>query len=290
MKHAGSQDALLARLGLDAAAPSQRRRLAAALRRQSGLSRLVSFACALLLVAVVADAPVRDLARSLDPSVVAVLRVVTQFGNSAWPLGLCLMIYAAVVIVARKPNPFPPEALQNLRSVLILVAGSVAISGTIASLTKNMIGRARPSTGVDPNVFEFVFLSFRPGWAAFPSGHSTTATACAVALAIAFPRQAMAWLSIGLTTALSRAFLGVHWLTDCLAGIAVGVLVTLALRKWMERRHHTFDTDPALVLRVAVLATASGLSSASVYAMGSGRRARAVFRRLAGQLRQGRAP
>lgn len=249
MKHAGSQEILLARLSPDAPGLSPRRRLAAVVRRQSGLSWLGTFACAILLVAVVADAPVRDLARSLDPSVVAVLRVVTQFGNSAWPLGISLLLLGAVTVVMRQSNPFPPDALQNLRSALILVIGSVAISGTIASLTKNMIGRARPSTG-DPQVFEFVFMSFRAGWAAFPSGHATTATACAVALAIAFLRQAFAWLSIGLIAALSRALIGVHWLTDCLAGIALGVLVSLALRQWMEKHGHAFRTEPILPAKV----------------------------------------
>lgn len=220
-------------------------------RRQSNLSWLGTFACAILFVAVVADAPVRDLARSLDPSVVAVLRLVTQFGNSAWPLGISLLLLGAVTVVARQSNPFPPDALQNLRSALILVIGSVAISGTIASLTKNMIGRARPSTG-DPYVFEFAFMSFRAGWAAFPSGHATTATACAIALAIAFPRQAFAWLSIGLIAALSRAFIGVHWLTDCLAGMALGALVSLALRQRMDRRGHAFRTELTLPAKVLV--------------------------------------
>jgi hypothetical protein len=144
MMHAGSQNARLARLGQVAAGPSARFRLAVLIRRQSRLSWLGTFACAILGVAVGADAPVRDLARSLDPSVVAVLRCVTQFGNSAWPLGISLLLPGAVTVVARQGNRFPPDALQNLRSAPILVIGSLAISGTIANLTKNMIGRARP--------------------------------------------------------------------------------------------------------------------------------------------------
>lgn len=251
MKHAGSRDDLLARLSPETTGLSSRKTLAAVVRRQSSLSWLGTFACAILLVAVVADAPVRDLARSLDPSVVAVLRGVTEFGNSAWPLGISLLLLGTVTVVARLSSPFPPQSLRNLRSALLLVIGSVAISGTIASLTKNMIGRARPSTG-DPDVFEFAVLSFRAGWAAFPSGHATTATACAVALAIAFPRQAFAWFSIGLIAALSRAFIGVHWLTDCLAGMALGALVTLALFSRMARRGHAFQTEPALAAKVLI--------------------------------------
>jgi undecaprenyl-diphosphatase len=138
----------------------------------------------------------------------------------------------------------------------------VAISGTIASLSKHMIGRARPLTGGDPLVFEFLVMSFQSGWAAFPSGHATTATACAMSLAIALPRHAFAWLSIGLLAALSRAFLGVHWLTDCLAGIALGALVCLAVRRWMEGRGHAFRVDPALAAQVLVKASHTCLCQA----------------------------
>lgn len=265
MKHAGSRDQFLAGGRPDVPRLSSGRRLATAIRRQSWLSWLGTFSCAILLVAVVADAAVRDLARSLDPTVVSVLRTVTQFGNSAWPIGISLLLLAFVTIVARQANSFPRAALQNLRSALLLVIGSVAISGTIASLTKNMIGRARPSTG-DAQVFEFAAMSFRAGWAAFPSGHSTTAIACAIALAIALPGQAFAWLALGLLTALSRAFLGVHWLTDCLAGVALGTLVTLALRDWMERRGHAFRIDPALAPQVLFRGSWICLSVVSVYA------------------------
>ncbi|QYK42034.1 MAG: phosphatase PAP2 family protein [Paracoccaceae bacterium] len=249
MKHAGSQDELLARLAGAGIGTTPRRRLAAALRRQGSLSWLATLASVLMLVAVVSDAPVRDLARALDPSVVAVLRVVTQFGNSAWPLCISLLLLGAVAVVARRPHPFPPAALQNLRSSLLLVIGAVAISGTMASLAKHMIGRARPSNG-DALVFEFAVMSFQAGWAAFPSGHATTATACAVALAVALPGQAVGWLSIGLLAAMSRAFVGVHWMTDCLAGMVLGAVVCLALRNRMERHGHTFPISPALPAQV----------------------------------------
>jgi membrane-associated phospholipid phosphatase len=290
MKHIGSQDALHSGLGSGPEAISPRRRLAAAVRRQSLISWVASLACVLLLTAVVADAPVRDLARSLDPSVVAVLRVATEFGNSAWPLGIALLLLAAVTIVARQPDRFSSEATGNLRSALLLVIGSVAISGTLASLTKNMIGRARPSTGDYPHVFEFAFLSFRAGWAAFPSGHATTATACAIALAVAFPRQALAWLSIGLTAALSRAFLGVHWLTDCLAGLALGALVSLWLRNRLERRGHAFQVEPALPFRVLAAGATVCLSQAYVLTRRAVEPAAAYVRQRILSLRSARPP
>lgn len=290
MKHEPFRETAFAPRDPEATGTSPLGWFATAARRQGRLSWLVTFACALLLVAVVADGPVRQLARSLDPSVVAVLRAVTRFGNSAWPVGLSLLFLAATTIVSRRPNPFAPEMLGNLRSALILVIGSVMISGTIASLTKNMIGRARPSMGPDTQVFEFAMMSFRASWASFPSGHATTAMAGAIALAVIFPRQAFAWLAIGLTAALSRAFLGVHWLTDCLAGIALGALVSLTLRRWMEAPQHKFQVEPAFVLRVSVLGCILALGAGYRLTKEAVRRAGRFLRLAATRFGNGPAP
>jgi membrane-associated phospholipid phosphatase len=250
MKHAGSREDLLT--DIHPSQPKKPPRFAAfgAAGGQSRASLAVCFACALVLVIIVADAPVRDWSRSLDPSLIAVLSVVTEFGNSAWPLGIGLALIASVALVTRQGRGIPLKTLQDFRSVLLFVVGSVALSGFMASLAKNVIGRVRPSTLADGEVLEFAFLSFRAGWASFPSGHATTATACAVALAITFPRQSWAWLSIGLVAALSRAFLGVHWLSDCLAGMALGALVTLGVRHWLMAKGHRFQITPRDILRI----------------------------------------
>ncbi len=75
----------------------------------------------------------------------------------------------------------------------------------------------------------------------FPSGHSSAAAAGWLAIALVvggwLPRRARLWcgaLAIGIAglVAASRAMLGVHWLTDVLAGLVVGwawfVVVTIA--------------------------------------------------------------
>lgn len=244
MKHSGARDDLLQRPGADKTSAVQGPGPSA---RQSRVSLAVSAACALFLVAVLVDPAVRDLARSLDASLVAALRTVTEFGNSAWSLGIGLFLLACVTLASRQNKAVAADAL---RSMLLLMVGSVALSGALASLAKNIIGRVRPSTGPDAQVLDFAVLSFRAGWASFPSGHATTATALALALAISFPRQSWAWLAIGLVAALSRALLGVHWLTDCLAGMALGAAVTLALRSWLAGRGHRFEADLSVLPRV----------------------------------------
>ena len=233
-----------------------RARIAAVLARQdqSPLSLFICFVSALFLVVMIADGPVHTMAKSLDPTLNATLRTVTEFGNSAWPLGIGLTLLALVAVARRRAQGTAAEELRDFRSCLLLVVFSVAGSGFLASLSKNMIGRMRPSTVPDPNVLEFSVMAFRAGWASFPSGHATTAAACAVALAICAPRLSWAWLSIGLVAAMSRALLGVHWLSDCLAGLALGTAFCLLVRRHMANRGHRFVLDPLVLFPALVLA------------------------------------
>jgi undecaprenyl-diphosphatase len=218
---------------------------------QSRGSLLIALAFALLMTAVLLDGPIRALAQSLDPSVRDALRLVTSFGKSSWPLGVGLALLGLVTILQRQRVARLAQDLAALRSAMILLLISVAGSGFLASLSKHVIGRIRPSTDPEAQVLEFSVMAFRAGWAAFPSGHATTATAAALALAWCFPRFAWAWLALGLSAALSRALIGVHWFTDCLAGILLGAVVTIAVGRAMEARGRVLQVPPGALGRIA---------------------------------------
>ncbi|MFN4193514.1 MAG: phosphatase PAP2 family protein [Tabrizicola sp.] len=262
MKHAGSRDDLLTRTPTEQTEPQPPAGAPRHGAPQSRLSLVVSLACALFLVAVVLDPVVRDHARTLDPTVVHALRLATEFGNSAWPLGIGLALLACVAVARRRTPDDPSGHLMRLRSTLWFMIASVAISGILANLAKNIIGRARPSAMPDIGVLEFSPLALMPSWASFPSGHATTATACAVALALSCPRHAWAWLAVGGIAALSRPFLAVHWMSDAVAGIALGTVVTLAIRTAMLARGHQFGVEPSALSQslVAALAELGGLA------------------------------
>jgi membrane-associated phospholipid phosphatase len=61
-----------------------------------------------------------------------------------------------------------------------------------------------------------------PESASFPSGHSTTAFAAAVAIAIARPALRVWALAVAAVVAVSRVYLGMHYLGDVLGGALLG--------------------------------------------------------------------
>jgi len=64
----------------------------------------------------------------------------------------------------------------------------------------------------------------RPLSSSFPSGHTASAFAAAVALSRGWPGGAGAWWTLAVLMALSRVYAGVHFPTDVAAGALIGYL------------------------------------------------------------------
>ena len=67
-----------------------------------------------------------------------------------------------------------------------------------------------------------------PDQFSFPSGHTITAFAIAVSLSRFYPELAPALLFCAISVALSRIVLGMHFLSDVLAGAVIGSLLAAA--------------------------------------------------------------
>jgi undecaprenyl-diphosphatase len=147
-----------------------------------------------------------------------VLEVVTQFGATG------LLLIAMTVI----------GALQAWRHRKLTVLGYLFAVGIGVSLLNNglklLVHRERPS----------VLRLTDPSGYSFPSGHTAAAAACWAAIALVVTRKwsrparraaVVVVLVITLSVATTRVLLGVHWLTDVIAGAIVGwmwfVLVTV---------------------------------------------------------------
>jgi membrane-associated phospholipid phosphatase len=115
------------------------------------------------------------------------------------------------------------------RRRLPLGAGLGAVSylaaGGLSSLLKDIFDRPRPSV-VDPAVHPLVAV---PHNGSMPSTHAATAFAAAVTVLLVHPRLRWPLLALAALIAVSRVWLGVHYLSDVLVGAALGAAVAYAL-------------------------------------------------------------
>lgn len=139
------------------------------------------------------------------------VNAVTQLGSTPVVVGLGVVVVVVVTIVQRTAWAAP--------FMIAVLAGEETLSNTV----KHLADRVRPA-------FNPAAASLGPS---FPSGHTTAAAAfwAAVALLIGRPfnhgvRSVLAGLAAGTAVAVaaSRVFLDVHWVTDVVAGLALGWL------------------------------------------------------------------
>lgn len=134
----------------------------------------------------------------------------THFGDS-WFLAL-LTAGAAVWLVARRR-----------RWDAAVLGGGAALTGVVTTLLKLSFRRPRPP---------FIEPSHVPRSFSYPSGHASGAFVVYVLVALMLTARRGTWvraaavtagLAVALTVAVTRALIPVHFLTDVLAGSALGL-------------------------------------------------------------------
>jgi undecaprenyl-diphosphatase len=138
-----------------------------------------------------------------------VLNDYTQLGGALWIVPLAAVV--AIVETIRQSS-------VAIVGFLTLVVGGQFL---VANIIKALVDRARP---------DFDQLTGFSG-SSFPSGHAVAASACLAAFALVIGRRRslkvraiLAGFAVGLACGIAccRVFLGVHWLTDVLGGLALG--------------------------------------------------------------------
>ena len=127
---------------------------------------------------------------------------------------------------------------------VLLISSSVTV-GLIQTVSKTLVGRARPIADVGKGSFEP--FSKEAAYHSFPSGHTILAFTTAYAIGKQFKNP---WVkggiyTLGLVSPVSRLWSGAHWLTDVALSIAVSVVVVDSIDKYLnkERYPQQFSKD-----------------------------------------------
>jgi len=121
---------------------------------------------------------------------------------------------------------------SRLKAAASVGTWAVITSGLAAALLKRLIGRPRPRM---EDIWGFVGPSLESDFHSFPSGHTSTSFALAVALARYFPGSGWLFYSLASLVGVSRVACGSHYPTDVLAGAALGLFAGNLLLKYAEK-------------------------------------------------------
>lgn len=159
---------------------------------------------------------------NVAPALTGIFEAVTFSGSASVLVPLVIVVVVALLFAKR-------------RFEALLLTVSAVCAGLSVYVLKSLVGRARPRLWDT----EWYWGS------SFPSGHTLVVAALATATVVSVNRIwpgshkfatliAFVWVfSVGL----SRLVLGVHWPTDVLAAICIGMFLPLAIGIALESRH-----------------------------------------------------
>lgn len=160
-----------------------------------------------------------------NPVLTPVFTFITTLGN----VGI-IWILICIALLSRKST-------RRIGAMGIMaLLGSLLVNNIFL---KNIVERPRPFDiieGLQP-------LVRRPGDFSFPSGHTGSSFAAATVFYRNLPKRFSVWmLLLAALIGVSRLYVGVHYPTDVLAGMLVGIVIGYAVERfmhWIEHRKKT---------------------------------------------------
>lgn len=208
-----------------------------------------------------------EFAANLPEWVVALAGLVTQLGDM-WFVALGIVL---LYVAARRTGRFTEDPERDALYLLALLMGSYALTYTL----KYAFALPRPPGAATatlpawlPSVLAGVYESMVTGDGfGFPSGHALKTTVvyggAALTLTVRNRRdQLLAAGGIATLVAASRVFLGVHYVVDVVAGVAVGLTALTAMERYAGRKPR-----PALLAAVGMGGLATAVTGSSKAAL-----------------------
>ena len=196
---------------------------------------------AFLLTEVVAiiwiDRPIADFFHEHGAALQPFFDTVQRFG-----LGYPWLILAALAFVLLRwggeLKRFRPRAAAMRANAFIpgFIFVAVFSAGLAVDVLKILVGRTRPKLLFADGTYDVTWFGLRADHWSFPSGHAATAAALMTALWCLWPRPLWLYVAGAALVAASRVITGQHFLSDVIAGAAIGIIVTRAIAAWMLRQ------------------------------------------------------
>jgi len=205
------------------------------------LGIVMTAAAAIATTMVLLDARIAEAVRGSPQWLHILFQEVTDFGKSGWFLWPSGMLLLAIAVLASSALPqFSRMVLAACAVRISFVFMAIALPSLVVTIGKRLIGRARPFVDGHADPFLYMHPVWRPDYASMPSGHATTGFAAMAAIALIWPRLRIPMLIYALLIAASRVVLDAHYLSDVIAGAAVGVGGALLVRDWFAARRLAF--------------------------------------------------
>ncbi len=154
----------------------------------------------------------------------ALMPIITLFGDG----GIFWIAVALALMIFRKTRK------MGFSMGLALLIGVILGNGVL----KNVVGRIRPYD-YDPTLVSI--LKRLPSDLSFPSGHTLASFEAATAIFIRNKKWGVPALVLAVLIALSRLYVTVHYPTDVIAGLLLGVLFAIVACRVIDLLYKKFE-------------------------------------------------
>ena len=167
---------------------------------------------------------------------------ITQLGDSLWFFIISILGFLTSYFLFK--SKIKSKFIQNLKNFFLFLFTTTLLTGVLTQLIKHIIGRPRPNYSSESSSFGFEFFSFESSLHSFPSGHTSTIFAAALALSMLTPKIKIYYIFFALIVGLSRVIVGAHFFSDIVGGIIIafiGIKLTLLIFKKFNIESKIFE-------------------------------------------------